>query len=66
VCKISFKDSAALLDHYNGKKHNKMLGMSMVVEKVGVDKVREKLNNLKRKNDTPLETIEDIAKRIEE
>ncbi len=38
----------------------------MVVEKVGVDKVREKLAGLKRKAVTPIETIEDIERRLEQ
>eukprot|EP00349_Pseudokeronopsis_sp_Brazil_P007075 CAMPEP_0202966994 /NCGR_PEP_ID=MMETSP1396-20130829/11703_1 /ASSEMBLY_ACC=CAM_ASM_000872 /TAXON_ID= /ORGANISM="Pseudokeronopsis sp., Strain Brazil" /LENGTH=54 /DNA_ID=CAMNT_0049691545 /DNA_START=260 /DNA_END=424 /DNA_ORIENTATION=- len=38
----------------------------MVVEKVGVEKVREKLAGLKRKPETKVETIEDIQRRIDE
>ena len=37
------KDSSSYLDHINGAKHNKMLGMSMKVERVSVDRVKEKL-----------------------
>lgn len=43
------KDSNAYYDHINGKKHNRMLGMSMVVERVGLDRVKAKLAGLKRK-----------------
>jgi hypothetical protein len=42
-----------------------MLGMSMMVEKVGVDRVKEKLANLKRKAEVPVQNIEDITRRIE-
>ena len=48
TCKVHLKDSQAYLDHINGKNHYKALGMSMVVEKVGLDKVKEKLAGLKR------------------
>ena len=43
TCKCSLKDSQAWFDHINGKKHNQLLGMSMVVEKVSVDRVKAKL-----------------------
>lgn len=49
VCKVQLKDSNAWFDHINGKKHNQMLGMTMVVERVTVDRVKEKLAGLKRK-----------------
>jgi U4/U6.U5 tri-snRNP component SNU23 len=51
VCNCSLKDNQAYLDHLNGKRHNKMLGVSMKVEKVDVDTVKSKLLNLKRKSD---------------
>jgi U4/U6.U5 tri-snRNP component SNU23 len=41
----------AYLDHINGKKHQKALGYSMRVERVGVDRVKERLNALKRRED---------------
>lgn len=40
VCKVGCKDSLTFLDHLNGRSHNKLLGMSMVVEKVSVDKIK--------------------------
>ena len=43
LCKISLKDSAGWFDHINGKKHNRLKGMSMVVERVEVDAVKERL-----------------------
>ncbi len=56
VCNSSLKDNQAYLDHINGKRHNKMLGVSMKVEKVDVDSVRTKLLNLKRKSDQMLKS----------
>merc|ERR1712167_390424 len=40
VCDCVLKDSATYLDHINGKWHQRTLGMSMRVEKVGADRVR--------------------------
>ena len=47
LCKCALKDSTAWYDHINGKKHNRMKGMSMIVEKVEVSRVRERLQALK-------------------
>eukprot|EP00922_Rhytidocystis_sp_ex-Travisia-forbesii_P026434 GHVS01038705.1.p1 GENE.GHVS01038705.1~~GHVS01038705.1.p1 ORF type:complete len:302 (+),score=95.17 GHVS01038705.1:196-1101(+) len=49
TCSCLIKDSQAYLDHINGKKHNRMLGMTMRVERVGVGTVKHKLNQLKKK-----------------
>jgi U4/U6.U5 tri-snRNP component SNU23 len=43
VCDCSLKDSTTYLDHVNGKWHNRALGMSMRVERVGVAPVKERL-----------------------
>lgn len=43
VCDCSLKDSTTYLDHVNGKWHNRALGMTMRVEQVGVDSVKERL-----------------------
>lgn len=63
VCECLIKDSAAWLEHINGRRHNRNLGMNMKVEKIGVDRVRDKLKAMRK---TP-EAIEpdDIAARIE-
>jgi U4/U6.U5 tri-snRNP component SNU23 len=68
---VQLKDSNAWYDHINGKRHNQILGMSMVVERVTVDKVRDKLAGLKRKQAEGAATqvgatIEEIQRRIEE
>ena len=39
VCECIVKDSANFLDHINGKKHQRALGMSMRVERVGLEAV---------------------------
>jgi U4/U6.U5 tri-snRNP component SNU23 len=43
------KDSMAYLDHINGKKQQKALGMSMVVERSSVEQVKNAFVNAKRK-----------------
>lgn len=63
VCECLLKDSATYLDHVNGRRHNRNLGMNMKVEKVGVDRIREKLKAM-RKEPEAIEP-EDIAKRIQ-
>lgn len=47
VCECLIKDSQAYLDHLNGKKHNRLLGMSMTVERVGLDAVVQRLQQAK-------------------
>ena len=44
VCECLLRDSASYLDHINGKKHQRKLGYSMRVERVGVDAVRERFS----------------------
>ena len=70
TCKVQLKDSVAWFDHINGKKHNQMLGMSMIVERVSADRVREKLAGLKRAKmeesaGSGSVGIEEIQRRIE-
>eukprot|EP01113_Clastostelium_recurvatum_P017320 TRINITY_DN2028_c0_g1_i1.p2 TRINITY_DN2028_c0_g1~~TRINITY_DN2028_c0_g1_i1.p2 ORF type:complete len:210 (-),score=92.12 TRINITY_DN2028_c0_g1_i1:1388-2017(-) len=48
TCVCWLKDSQAYLDHINGKKHQKKLGVSMRVERSTVDQVR---NRFKAKQD---------------
>ena len=60
------KDSQAWYDHINGKKHNQMLGMSMVVEKVSVDRVKARLAGLTKNRDQSTkhrEIVEQAIKR---
>eukprot|EP00850_Spirogloea_muscicola_P004783 SM000021S06416 [mRNA] locus=s21:118207:120178:+ [translate_table: standard] len=51
VCECVVKDSANYLDHINGKKHQRALGMSMRVERSNVHQVRDRLEELKRKKE---------------
>ena len=46
ICEIGFNDSISYMDHKNGKKHNRVLGMNMKVKKVGVDAVNRTLELL--------------------
>ena len=47
-------------------RHNRNLGMNMKVEKIGVTRIKEKLQSLKKQPDVPAEAveIEDIAAKI--
>lgn len=49
ICEIGFNDSISYMDHKNGKKHNRVLGMNMKVKKVGVDAVNQTLELLAQK-----------------
>lgn len=40
-------DSNAWLDHLNGKKHARLIGMNNKVEKVGIDDIKAKLQSYK-------------------
>merc|ERR1712048_88056 len=51
------------MGHVNGRRHNRNLGMNMKVEKIGVDRIRDKLKAL-RKEPEAIET-QDIAARIQ-
>merc|ERR1712187_27645 len=48
VCECLIKDSSAYLEHVNGRRHNRNLGMNMKVEKIGVDRIKEKLRSMKK------------------
>lgn len=61
ICDCVIKDSINFLDHINGKKHQRNLGMNMKVERSTVDQVKErfKLNKIKmetKQKDYELET----------
>ncbi|OII77890.1 hypothetical protein cand_038460 [Cryptosporidium andersoni] len=46
VCEYSSHDSHSWVAHLNSEKHNRMLGMTMIVEKKSLESVKSKLNNL--------------------
>lgn len=49
VCDCIVKDSINFLDHINGKKHQRNLGMSMRVERSNLDQVKKRFEHNKRK-----------------
>lgn len=51
VCDCVVKDSINYLDHINGKKHQRNLGMSMRVERSSLEQVRSRFEMLKRKSE---------------
>merc|ERR1740130_2436442 len=63
VCECLLKDSSTYLDHVNGRRHNRNLGMNMKVEKIGVDRIKEKLASMKKEPEAV--APEDIAARIQ-
>ncbi|PAA88928.1 hypothetical protein BOX15_Mlig031251g3, partial [Macrostomum lignano] len=51
VCDCVVKDSINFLDHINGKKHQRNLGMSMRVKRATLDDVKSKFSSLKRRQE---------------
>ncbi|XP_012833821.1 PREDICTED: zinc finger matrin-type protein 2 isoform X2 [Erythranthe guttata] len=52
VCECVVKDSANYLDHINGKKHQRALGMSMRSERATLEQVKDRFEVLKKRKDT--------------
>jgi U4/U6.U5 tri-snRNP component SNU23 len=61
VCEVTFNDSITYMDHLNGKRHNRLLGMNMKVEKVSTERVLKKLEMLGGKNEKAKIIDEDIS-----
>jgi len=65
VCDCIVKDSINFLDHINGKKHQRNLGMSMKVERSSLDQVKKRFETNKRKQDEQKKEY-DFSERIKE
>jgi DNA-binding transcriptional MerR regulator len=65
VCDCVVKDSINFLDHINGKKHQRNLGMSMKVERSSLDQVKKRFEMNKRKEDDKKKEY-DFEERIKE
>ncbi|KAB2634683.1 zinc finger matrin-type protein 2 [Pyrus ussuriensis x Pyrus communis] len=64
VCECVVKDSANYLDHINGKKHQRALGMSMRVERASLQQVQERFEKLKKRKTDGTFTEQDLDERI--
>ncbi|CAJ2631742.1 unnamed protein product [Trifolium pratense] len=64
VCECVVKDSANYLDHINGKKHQRMLGMSMRAERSSLKQVQERFQVLKKRKDIGAFTEKDFDDRV--
>lgn len=64
VCECVVKDSANYLDHINGKKHQRALGMSMRVERSSLQQVQERFESLKKRKTPDTFTEQDFDERI--
>ncbi|KAG8363885.1 hypothetical protein BUALT_Bualt19G0069000 [Buddleja alternifolia] len=64
VCECVVKDSANYLDHINGKKHQRALGMSMRSERATLEQVQQRFEVLKKRKDTGGFTEQDFDERI--
>ncbi|XP_042516251.1 zinc finger matrin-type protein 2-like [Macadamia integrifolia] len=64
VCECVVKDSANYLDHINGKKHQRALGMSMRVERASLEQVQSRFENLKKRKVAGSFTEQDLDERI--
>lgn len=64
VCECVVKDSANYLDHINGKKHQRALGMSMRVERATLQQVQERFETLKKRKAPGSFTEQDLDERI--
>jgi len=51
VCDCLLKDSSTYLDHINGKKHQRRLGMNMRPERASLQQVKKRFALLKRKKE---------------
>ncbi|CAG8541542.1 23681_t:CDS:2 [Cetraspora pellucida] len=61
-CDCVVKDSVNYLDHINGKKHQRALGMSMKVERSTIDQIKSKFEQLKKKKEEEQQIYVDTGK----
>ena len=67
VCDCTVKDSISFLDHINGRKHQRNLGMSMRVQRSTLDDVKKRMEAVKRKQTAEVKSSEyDINERMAE
>lgn len=64
VCECVVKDSANYLDHINGKKHQRALGMSMRVERASLQQVQDRFETLKKRKVPGTFSERDLDERI--
>jgi U4/U6.U5 tri-snRNP component SNU23 len=65
VCDCVVKDSINFLDHINGKKHQRNLGMSMRIERSTLDQVKQRFELNKQKKNEQKKKY-DLDKRLQE
>merc|ERR1712098_903399 len=65
VCDCVVKDSINFLDHINGKKHQRNLGMSMKIERSSLDQVKARFASNKRKMEEKMKDY-DFEERMKE
>ncbi|EGR29384.1 zinc matrin type 2, putative [Ichthyophthirius multifiliis] len=65
LCDTHVWDSNAWLDHINGKKHLRLIGMNNKVMKVDVSCVQQKLQSLKNKDMIQIDELDEIQKEEE-
>lgn len=65
VCDCVVKDSINFLDHINGKKHQRNLGMSMRIERSSLDAVKQRFEMNKKKMEEKKKDY-DMAARMQE
>ncbi|XP_054716517.1 LOW QUALITY PROTEIN: zinc finger matrin-type protein 2-like [Uloborus diversus] len=65
VCDCVVKDSINFLDHINGKKHQRNLGMSMRIERSTLDQVKQRMEMNKRKREEKQKEY-DFEQRLQE
>ena len=65
VCDCRMADSQSYLDHINGKRHHRLLGMSMKTERANVEQVKDRLKAAAERRKRPqLSAGEDYDARL--